>query len=634
MTAAKQAAPEAPAPVPGAPRPGPMRWVWRGLIVAVTLAMAVFPLLPDTGYYQTIGLLTLLLVIQASGWNIIAGYAGYMSLGQSAFLGIGAYAVAITARETGLEPLLLVLLGGVTAVILACLLSLVTYRARGHAFVIMTIGLLFALETTTRELRAVTGGAPGIQLPLPMWAGTNPQLPFYYAMLLLALLTIALSYAVRRSKLGAGLLAIREDEDKAAAIGIRTPLYKLAGFAASALPIGIAGGIYASYLAYVEPASMFNIVTSVQLVLAGVLGGRGTLWGPPLGALVVEPLNEFTNTAFGNYGNIVGLRHVVFGVLLVAVVVLLPRGVIPTVQQWLERRRDARRERPHTQPPKLRVTEPAPVPAHSDRVLLEVDGLHKRFGGLRVLDDCSFTVREGTITGLIGPNGSGKTTVFNLITGMLKADRGQIRFDGRRIDRLPPWERHTLGVGRTFQITRLFKELSVIDNMVAPLPHFSWRGLATSTTGAELDRARECLELVGMGAMAGERAGTLSFGQQKLVELAQVLMLEPKLILLDEPAGGVNPRLIEQMTELIRECNRRGITFLVVEHNMPMVLGLCDPVVVLARGKALAEGPPAAIRENPAVLDAYLGDGEGTAAPVIPTPTGRSRQSTNRLPAR
>lgn len=605
-------------PTSTAPPPPPRsRWVWRGLIAAAALALAVFPLFPETDYYQTIGILTLMLAVQASGWNIIAGYAGYISLGQSAFVGVGAYTVAIAARELGVEPLLLAPLGGIAAAVIAALLSLVTYRARGSAFVIMTIGFIFAMETVAREMRGVTGGAPGLQLELPFWARDFPQLPFYYPMLVLALLTVLLSWWVRRSKLGAGLLAIREDEDKAAAIGIRTPVYKMVGFAASALPIGIAGGIWVAYLAFADPASMFNIVMSVQIVLAGVLGGRGTIWGPVLGAFVVEPLNEFTSAT---YGNITGLRQLVFGVLLVIVVLVLPKGVIPTIQDWLERRRAANQQRPHTQPPKLRVTEPAPQPvaATEGRPLLEVSGIHKRFGGLTVLDGCSFTVREGTITGLIGPNGSGKTTVFNLITGMLKADKGEIRFAGQRIDKLPPWDRHTLGVGRTFQITRLFRELSVIDNMVAPLPHFSWRGLATNTAGHELDRARECLELVGMGKMAGERAGTLSFGQQKLVELAQVLMLEPKLILLDEPAGGVNPRLIDQMVELIRECNRRGITFLVVEHNMPMVLNLCDPVVVLARGAALAEGPPEVIRQDPAVLDAYLGDGDGTEAP---TPT-------------
>jgi branched-chain amino acid transport system permease protein len=241
--------------------------------------------------------------------------------------------------------------------------------------------------------------------------------------------------------------------------------------------------------------------------------------------------------------------------------------------------------------------------------LLEIKGASKRFGGLVAVDDTDLTVRKGTITALIGPNGSGKTTLFNLVTGGMQADSGQIWFEGRRIDRMPPWKRGHLGLGRTFQVTRLFKEMSVLQNVVAPLPDGRWRTMfADAVSGDEAVRARELLDVVGLGRFAGQRAGDLSYGQQKLVELAQVLMLEPKLILLDEPAGGVNPSLLGRLTEVIRELNARGITFLVVEHNIPMVLELCDPVVVFSRGRPIAEGEPAEIRNDPVVLDAYLGD--------------------------
>ena len=243
--------------------------------------------------------------------------------------------------------------------------------------------------------------------------------------------------------------------------------------------------------------------------------------------------------------------------------------------------------------------------------LLAVDGLTKRFGGVAAVDGCSFAVEEGSITALIGPNGSGKTTAFNLIMGMTRADAGRVRFDGTRIDRLPPFERAHLGLGRTFQITRLFREMTVLENVVAPLRRFSWRQLASdAVAGHEADRAMELLDFVGMSKHAHVRAGSLSFGQQKLVELAQILMLEPKLIMLDEPAGGINPTLIERMVEKIRELNAElGTTFLIVEHNMPLVAELCDPVIVLARGTRIAAGPAAEIQRDPLVLDAYLGEG-------------------------
>jgi branched-chain amino acid transport system permease protein len=245
----------------------------------------------------------------------------------------------------------------------------------------------------------------------------------------------------------------------------------------------------------------------------------------------------------------------------------------------------------------------------ADEILLDVRAISKRFGGLVAVDNANLTVRRGSVTALIGPNGSGKTTLFNLVTGGMAADSGEIWFHGRRIDRLQPWRRGHLGLGRTFQVTRLFKDMTVRENVVAPLPDSRWRTMfADSVSGHEAARVRELLDIVGLGRFAGQRAGSLSYGQQKLVELAQVLMLEPELILLDEPTGGVNPSLIGRLTSVIRELNERGITFLVVEHNIPLVVELCDPVVVFSRGRSLAEGPPASIRTDPAVLDAYLGD--------------------------
>lgn len=583
----------------------------RALVVSALLAIAVYPLLSDNLYYQNMIILSLLFAIMGSGWNIISGFAGYVSLGQSVFLGIGAYATALFSLRVfeGASPFWFVPVSAVVAGIFAAVVGSILMRTRGHSFVILTIAFLFVMQLVTLNWSELTNGNHGLTLPLPRWDRDYQYWPFYYLLFGLMLASVVLSYWIRRTKFGTGLVAIREDENKAASVGVNTPVYKVLGFVASAVFIGAAGGAYAYYLTFIDPRGMFDIVVSVQVVLAVLIGGRGTIWGPILGAFILEPLNEITNNEFGGGSE----RLVFFGALLALVVLLLPRGVIPSIAEIRTRRREARRAalvggRIDRKPLRLEPREPEER-RRSTGPLLEVRGVGKRFGGVRAVDDVSLGVEEGTITALIGPNGSGKTTLFNLIDGTMSLDRGEVWFDGQRIDRLRPWRRAHLGIGRTFQITRLFREMTVLENVVAPLPSFSWRGLgADAVSGPEAERAQELLDFVGMGQFGAQRAGALSYGQQKLVELAQILMLDPKLIMLDEPAGGINPTLVAHMADMIRELNRRGTTFLIVEHNMPLVLGLCDPVLVLARGKCICAGTPEAVQADPAVLDAYLGE--------------------------
>jgi branched-chain amino acid transport system permease protein len=492
-------------------------------------------------------------------------------------------------------------------------------RPAGHAFVIITIALLLAAQILAVNLRPLTKGSDGITLELPFWSKDFQNIPFYYVFLLILVLTVLFSGWIKRTKFGTGLIAIREDEGKAAAIGVNTTRFKVLAYAASSFFIGVAGGVYAYFITFLNPLGAFAILGSVMIVLSALVGGRGTLYGPLVGAFIVQFINEEATV----FGGGTGTRVLIMGVLLVLTVLFLPAGLLPVVQAAWRRRHPEKVEftdqtgalgRAGGALTRDRALDELQTAAAADSLvagepLLEIKGASKRFGGLVAVDDTDLTVRKGTITALIGPNGSGKTTLFNLVTGGMQADSGQIWFEGRRIDRMPPWKRGHLGLGRTFQVTRLFKEMSVLQNVVAPLPDGRWRTMfADAVSGDEAVRARELLDVVGLGRFAGQRAGDLSYGQQKLVELAQVLMLEPKLILLDEPAGGVNPSLLGRLTEVIRELNARGITFLVVEHNIPMVLELCDPVVVFSRGRPIAEGEPAEIRNDPVVLDAYLGD--------------------------
>lgn len=248
--------------------------------------------------------------------------------------------------------------------------------------------------------------------------------------------------------------------------------------------------------------------------------------------------------------------------------------------------------------------------------LLEIDGVHKSFGGLRALDGATFSVEEGSIAALIGPNGSGKTTLFNVITGYGQADGGDIRFRGQSILRAGPDRVFALGIGRTFQLTRIFARMTVLENMlVATQRHEGWLRSVFRAAGSpsERERAFELLEFVGIAGLSNLPAGNLSYGQRKLLELAYVLVADPEVILLDEPAGGVNPSLINHIIDRIREVNRAGKTLLVVEHDMQFVMDLCERITVLDQGRVLMTGSPDEVRSNPAVLDAYLGgdDEEG-----------------------
>jgi ABC-type branched-subunit amino acid transport system ATPase component/ABC-type branched-subunit amino acid transport system permease subunit len=587
-------------------------WIGRGLVAVAAVLLLAYPFLSDDAYYQNMIILSLVFAVGASGLNIITGFAGYVSLGQGAFIGLGGYTIGVLAtRFPDLSPWIWVPVAGVVSGLVALILGLVSLRSRGPSFVIITVAFLFLVQVIAVNWVGVTNGTAGLTLPLPTWDRDIINVPFYYSLVLILALQVLMTWWIRRTKLGMGLIAIREDETKAASIGINLPVEKIIGFVASTVFVGMAGAVYGYYLTFIDPRGMFSILISVQIILSLLIGGKGTLWGPVLGAFLIEPLNEIANNNLGG-GN---TRLFLFGGLLILVVIFLPKGVLPAIEGFLYRRRTEGKAglvgaRIGTGGSLRSLKErAAPAAERSGRPLLEVSGLVKQFGGLRAVDGCSFAVPEGSITGLIGPNGSGKTTVFNLIDNTFAADAGEITFDGERIENLAAWNRAHRGIGRTYQITRLFGEMTVLENVVAAQRSFSFAQLGRiAVSGPEATAAEELLEFVGMRAFRDQKAHALSYGQQKLVELAQVLMLDPKLIMLDEPAGGINPVLIERMAEMIRELNSYGKTFLIVEHNMPFVLDLCDPIHVLARGATMATGTPAQIQADPAVIDAYLGD--------------------------
>jgi ABC-type branched-subunit amino acid transport system ATPase component/ABC-type branched-subunit amino acid transport system permease subunit len=599
--------------------------VRRAVIAVAVIILAAFPLISGNLYVQDLLIMTFLLGIGATGWNIMGGYAGYISLGNSLFIGLGAYTTGILAVRAHLSPFAGCLAGGLVCALAAAILSLVTRRTRGMYFVIVTFAALQLLGIVATTWSGLTGGSQGLALPLPTWSLSYQNWPFYYPLLGLLVLTVAVSAVVRRSKLGLGLFAIADDEDKAAGLGVRTDIYKMIAFVFGGTFVGIAGGLYAYYVSFLNVAAVFDIVTSVLIVLAALLGGRGTLWGPVLGAFILEPLANFTSTGLGG-ADAGAIRLLLFGGLLGAVVLFLPRGVLPTATRAWSRVQGGRATRPAP------AAMPAPAPAMTpgagpgpavltrDRALpagdaLRVRGLVKTFGGLRAVDGVDLTVTAARITGLLGPNGSGKTTLFNLIDGTVGASSGQVILAGRSLGHRGRAARAHAGLARTYQLPRLFPSLTVAENIVAAQRHFSFRQLWRPRVSAdERARAIDVLGGLGLAGYADSNPAELSYGQRKLIELAQVLWLDPALLMLDEPAAGISPALAQRLAGMVRSLQRQGVAVLLVEHDLAFLASLCDRVYVMANGKIIASGTVAEVSGDRAVVDAYLGDEVALAA--------------------
>jgi branched-chain amino acid transport system permease protein len=597
----------------------------RTVLVAALGALIAFPLVSSSAYYQNMLILTFLLAIGASGWNIMGGYAGYISLGSSAFIGLGAYTTGILAAKEGVSPFIGCFAGGLVCAVAAAVLSLVTRRTRGMYFVIVTFAALELLVTVATTWSSLTGGSQGLALPLPTWSLSYEYWPFYYWLLALLVISIAVSAGVRASKLGLGLFAIQDDEDKVTGLGVRAGVYKMIAFVLGGTFLGIAGGIYAYDVTFLNTSAVFDIVTSMLIVLSALLGGRGTVWGPVLGAFIIEPLANFTTTNIGG-ANSGSIRLFLFGGLLLAVVLFLPRGVLPTIANW--RGHAAARRPPQDPSPtssngahwsyEVGGAPAAELSIRGNGNVLEVEELGKRFGGLRAVDDVDLQVRTGSVTGLIGPNGSGKTTLFNLIDGTITSRSGRIAVQGRRLERSGRPTRAHAGIGRTYQLPRLFPSLTVVENIVLPERGLSIRRLFLKrVTATERKRAMGVLRSLGLASYADVSPATLSYGQRKLIELAQVLWLGPALVMLDEPAAGISPALSQRLGDMIRTMHRRGVGVLLVEHDLAFLASLCQDVYVMSSGRIIAHGSVGEISDDKAVVDAYLGDSVALLSPEL-----------------
>ena len=571
------------------PASGGNPYVNLGALAVVVVALCFLPMLTSP-YYIRIATGIALWAGIALSWNVICGYAGYISFGHVAFFGIGSYATAILMQPDydwnfwATLPVAAVAAGAVAA-----LVGWPALRLKGAYFAIAT----WALAEAVRELATVvhvTGGSAGLKTPIRLDDNF-----FFYLMLATTAIAYAICYLLlERSRFGFQVKAVRDNEVAARAQGINTNLVKIEAFVLSAVIPAVLGGINAYWITFINPNSVLNTIITDQLVVMVLVGGLGHIWGPALGAAAMFLMQEQLRVSYGETTAYI----IVVGAIVMAVVLFLPDGLVSLarrarrmrlVRQLLGRARDdvttdANRE--------------ADRGGHTMTVLA-VENVARAFGGIRAVDGVTFGVEKAEIVGIIGPNGSGKSTLFNLLTGTLKPDAGTITLFDKNITKLPAYKIARAGLGRTFQIPALFVNMTVRENLWTAAVQFDWNNAT-----ARADAVLEQLELT---RVADDLASSLSGGQQRLLEMGRILMQEPKVALLDEVAAGVHPRLRQIMLDAIRTLRDAGTTFLIIEHDMELAQDICDRIIVMDAGKIVAQGSFEEISHDPHVMEAYLG---------------------------
>jgi ABC-type branched-subunit amino acid transport system ATPase component/ABC-type branched-subunit amino acid transport system permease subunit len=580
-------------------------------VLLFALIMAAIPFVPNVPPFWIVLLDNIgLAALVAMGLVLLTGVGGLTSFGQAAFCGFGAYTTAVLTTADGISPWLTLPASLIVSGIAAVLLGLVTVRLSGHYLPLGTIAWGLGLFYLFSKLELL-GRNDGISAIPPLSIGSFRMIDpgtIYFAIWAAVLISALLTQNLLDSRTGRAIRALRRGHIAAEAFGVRTPRMKLLVFIYAAVLAGLSGWLYAHFQRAANPTP-FGAQAGIEYLFIAVVGGAGYVWGGVLGAAIVVILKEVLQSYLPMLLHGEGqLETIVFGILLVALLQLAPSGVWPWLMSLLPLK-------PRRKPPDTSLTLPArPHAPGAPSVLLELASARKQFGGVIAVNNVSFDVQAREIVALIGPNGAGKSTTFNLITGVLRATGGNISVLGKKLVDAPPQEIVKLGISRTFQHVKLVPDMSVLENVAIGAHLRGHSGALRSML--RLDRADEAkllaeaarqIERVGLTDQIDQPAGSLSLGQQRIVEIARALCVDPMLLLLDEPAAGLRHMEKQRLAELLRQLRDGGMSVLLVEHDMGFVMNLADRVVVLDFGTKIAEGAPEAIKTDPEVIKAYLG---------------------------